>query len=676
MPAIRNQKQSDLFDLVFQRIPRRTGPSERLVLETGWLRNFMYFGGKQHFAIIGNTVTEVPAGEHEIRYKANFVQPLTMRAVAKLLNVRGEFEATPVSGSTYHRDCARLSDRVLDERRIETDYEQEKLLAYLIAATAGTSFYKCTWNPEDGDPKRFYWFSDSDHSILPPEAMTNDDRLFRDRNNQFDDYPSGAQNIEAVSPFQMHPDPVSKGKIKDCRWIAQVQYLPKDYVAEKYGIDEDDIEDEEHSPAMDRWEDSIALMAHGIAGPMFSNDQQMRERRRRVWLCQMWERPSRKHKKGRYCAVIPNLVLVDRDNPYAGDARGWLHLPFVKNDWLPMPLRFWGNGLVEQLTGIQFRYNQARAKKAEFEDVHGNASIFVPKGSGIPKDSIVKKPGVVWEYNSAYGKPDIGPVPQLPKEVSENASEALAEMKFLASQSEIDAGKFPGEMRSGAALRSIIAERDLVLGVTARNSLRSDRDVGRMILKLEQMFGSEQGLVKIRGSNGLYSIKTFRAADLSTDIRLIGRANPMETQDVEEARLLDFVQQGALQPATNPEHAQMMVKALKNKTAEEIVQDFTMHEEQQEEEIRRMRMNPTKYAEQPYPIMPYEDHAAHKRVMERLFTNLDEWDQIDPFTQSVLMRHWALHDSALQQIQQQMMAQLEAAKGTPGAQGQPSAPSR
>lgn len=668
--------ERDVLGLVEKRVPQRHSWSSRIALEAQCLKHLYFFGGKQHFAIIGGDIVEIPVEQHEIRYKHNMVRPAVLRAVAKVVQMQGRFDVAPDGPSTKHREIAATSNRVFDHARAATDYQDEKAMAYVWAATCGTSFLKITWDQERGVPDRFYHLSGADRAIVPPNYLTPDQRRDRDLAGLYDDFAPGEIDVEAVSLFQIYVDPHTKRSMSDARWCAQVQYVDREWIGETFGINPDEIDTEEPSSASSRFEDALALLHAGLGGAYAVGSDNEIQRKNRARLVQMWERPSRKHKRGRFVVVAGRKVLRDIDNPYCADQTGWTHLPFYKVDWVPMPGRFWGLSLVEDMTSPQVRYNESRARMAEFERVYGRPHTFVPKGSGIPTGQMTLKPGAVYEFNAALGTPVTGAMPQLPKEVALNAEVAAGEMRQAAAQSDIDSAALPGQMRSGAALRTMQRERDLPLDMTLLGALRVDRDAGRAMLALAKCFYDDERLLKIRGSNGTWSVKAFRASDLATDLRVLSGPGELESPDDAEMRLQTYIELGALQPATNPEDRQLVMKALKYRTTEEIVQDNTQHEERQEEEIRRMIANPKVYLDKPYPLMPFENHAAHMRVLERLFNNLDEMDTLSPEAQSVLVMHWEQHNQAQQAQIAQQLALVEQTKGTPGSKGAASQPSR
>ncbi len=645
------------------------------MFEQSWLRDLFFFGGKQRFSIIGSQIVEVPPEENEIIYKANFIKPAVLRAVVKIHSQQGRYGIAPESGSSRHREIARMSETVAKHLQTVTGYQREKLMALLWAANTGTSFLKNVYDPDAGDNQRFFWTGPQDKTVIPTKFLSPKDKQQRSQDGLFDDVPMGEVTCEAVPCFQVHPDPVSKGKLKDCRWISQLQWLPKAWVAEKFGLaSEEDLESDEYGNAANRWDDALALMAAGVQGQYCTWPVNERSRGSRTWLCQMWDRPSSKYKKGRFLVAAGNKILLDTDNPFVSDETGACTLPFVKIDWTQMPGRFWGISFVQDLISPQYRYNESRSRQAEYEDIFSRPVTLMPKGCGMAPSGMEIANARVYEINSGGGEPKFMTPPVLPASVKDNAAACVGEIRQLSSQSDMDASKLPGQLRSGLALNAMSKERDIALNLTGFNVLEADRDCGRQQLALAKLFYDTKRLVAMRGSNGEWAIKQFQGADLRNDLRILGEPGELETPDQFESRLMEFIQVGALQPQTNPEHAQIVLKALKFHSAEEALTDFTQHEERQEEENRRMVANFKAYLDKPYPVMPYEDDAAHMRVMERLFNNLDEWDKLDPMVQSVLMHHWEMHSRAKQAKQMQQLQMMQMAQNTPQPAGQASQP--
>lgn len=676
MSLVKGDRARGALEIFRKRLPYKQSTSDRIALEEGAIRELGFFAGKQHAALLGNQLVDVPPREHEIRYKANFVKPAVLRAVAKLMELAPKAAVAPPDGvgSARAREISRISEGVLRHIVEASNQRHEMFMVWLWAAINGTAFLKNVFDPEGGDPERFYWVSPEDKTVVPDQYLSAEDKRQRDAALLFDDLATGEVSCEACSLFQIYPDNHSRRGLDKCRWIFQVQYLDREFIAEKFGVDPDDIKTEPASGRMQRWEESLALMSTGTTTRFYNGIQSERERKDRAWFGQMWERRSKAYPKGRYVAIAGETVLRDNNNPYVGDPRGWCEIPFVKVDWTPMPGRFWGLSLVNDLMNPQFRYNESRSRMAEFERIHGRAAIFVPTGSGITPGMMTIQNGAVYEYNPAGGgKPEAAPAPQLPPEVAQNAATARSEIGQLSAQSDIEGSKMPGQLRSGQAWAAMQHEQDITLTVTTEGLLRAHRDCGRQSLAMAKMFYDAPRIAKYRGPSGDWAIMQFQSADLSTDVHILGEPGEIETTYAHDRRILEMAQ--ALPNLfADPKMQAGMLKALRFHTEAELVDDVLQHEAQQEEEMRRMIANFKAYLDQPFPVLPFEDDTAHKRVLLRTFTNLEEMDRLNNDQKAVLMAHWTMHDNQERGKQMQQLQMLQATQGTPGAPGKASQP--
>lgn len=675
MSAVKGERAREALDLFRKRLPQRNGGGERLVFERNWLFELGFFAGKQHAAMMGNTLVDVPPREHEIRYKANFIKPAVLRAVAKQMELAPRAAVAPPDGvgTARAREISRISYGLLQHANEASDFRHQVVMALLWAACNGTSFLKNDYNPEAGDPERFYHTEKGNRAIVPTEFLSPEEQRQRDVDGLFDDYSTGEVSSEACSCFGIYEDKLSRSGLDKCRWLFQVQYLDRAYIAERFGVDEDDIKVEADSGRMQRWEEALALMSTSTTSQYYTGVQTESERKDRCWFAQMWERRSKDYPKGRYIAIAGETVLVNGRNPYAGDLRGWCEIPFVKIDWVPMPGRFWGLSLVSDLMAPQFRYNASRSRSCEFEHIHGRAPIFVPRGCGIAPGAQTIQNGATYEYDPLVGKPEPGPAPQLPAEVSRNAAVSRGEISQLSSQSDIEGSKMPGQLRSGDAWSAMQHEQDITLTITTEGLLRAHRDSGRQFLAMMKLFYDEGRIAKYRGPSGEWAVVQFQRADLSTDVHILGEPGEIESTAAKDRRIMAYAQANLLDMA-DPKIRTSVLKALRFHTEAELVDDVLMHEAQQEEESRRMVANYQLYLDGVYPVLPFEDHAAHKRVLLRQFTDLEEMDKLNPDQKAVLMAHWTLHDRAEKQQQMEQLQMLQATQGTPGAAGKASQP--
>jgi hypothetical protein len=253
---------------------------------------------------------------------------------------------------------------------------------------------------------------------------------------------------------------------------------------------------------------------------------------------------------------------------------------------------------------------------------------------------------------------------------------ALKEMSLISSQTDPDMSKMPGQIRGAQGLRFMFEEKNKVLQPVARGLVRVNKDVGKQLLALAKTHYSEQRTIRYVGENNEFRTLDFTAADVNTDLRVVGEPDFFFSSATARMEIIDFVQAGALDPKMNPSDRLAVLKALAFNTADEAISDRVIDEENQARETQEMLLAPSMYP-QGYPTNEWDDHAAHIREMER-FLKSEDYRKAAPDAKAVAVRHYRMHKLQAQlAMEQQIKAQAamaDAVKGAPGGQGQPSAP--
>lgn len=668
--------ESEAINLIKLRVDPSGLRQERWRMQDGWYKNMCYFSGQQHFYLdngrIIDAITEIP--EHRVLYKVNLTRMAVNRAAAKVLNVNAKFVAVPQSGSARHKNIAETSEKLFNHIRAVTGWNDTKsMLGTMWAAICGSAFYRVVWDPLAGEPERFYLDAETKRPV-PTAMLTSEDVRTKERLLEFEDFASGEVRIDVDSPFAIHHDWSSRDDgVKGCQYMASRTFVDREIIAERWGVDPDDLTAEDTSAGITNYEEAIAFMANSMGMSPLNWSLPADKRGNRCILVDYWERPSARFKKGRRIVYGGQRVLHDGPNPYAGDRSGLLHLPWVKQDWAPHPGRFWGSSLVEDLTNPQHAVNDARSALLEFLRVFGRPPTYVWSNSGIDPTQMTIDPGGVYVISAMSKPPVFGGTPNLPTDVTNIGQLCQGDLNMIASQSDIDGSKLPSQLRSGDALRQMGEERDIALNVTTKLAVNATCDVGKMGLGLYQLFADKPRVLRYLTDNREFGFTDFTGADLSNDLIVLGEPSIMDTRASQLAELRDDIQVGAIDPVNNPEDRLLWIAARHYHTSDQAVQRKLANMKRQESETRRMILNPLQYGEVGYPVMPWEKHEEHIGVMEDFFLT-EEFDALPPETQAVLTMHWQAHMEFLQmQVAQEQQA-LQAQKGAPGEKGKASQP--
>lgn len=675
-----DSRESELLQLIEKRVGVHERRTERLVQEQEWLTRWAYWKGKQDFSIQnGRMWGPDPAqiNDFDVNYQVNFVRARTDVAVAKIMGVNASFAARPPGNRAEDRRRSEVSNKVFDHIRAQTDFEKHRLTAQQWAFICGSGILSIRWNPLIGEPERFY-FDDGRAKVVVPDAMlTQEQRDSKEQLGLYQDTFPGDLDVAVCSPFGFFQDTAARDKgIPGCHWVAERHFADIDRIAERFNVDPADIHPVEDDGGLTNYEEAIAFMSSGTGYGVMDFVRPEEKRGKRTLYIEMWQRPDSKNKKGlRLCYAGGKLLNAGKtDNPYVFDKSGWAHLPYVKVDHKPSPGQFWGASGVEDMIRPQFYLNKVRSSIIAFVDVHGQPATYVGENSNIDTDSMTSQTGRIYKIseNSAVGV-KVGPVPQMPAEVLQIMPLLKGDLDSVASQSEIDGGKLPGQLRSGSALKQVNDERFAGLSIPALESVRAMRDAGRIFLAIGQRYYTEPRLLKYQGDDEQWVVESFKGSDLVNDIVVVGDVDISSDANSSSQEMMDMVSAGVFNPQFDKETRVQIASGLNLKSSSEFVAHLLQAKKAAERAIQEMKRDPLKYGDQGYPVLPWQDHETEIGVLVE-FMYSPEFMTLDPGTQALITKYWHDHQQMLQQEQLQQLQMVEATKGAAATPGQASQP--
>lgn len=211
-----------------------------------------------------------------------------------------------------------------------------------------------------------------------------------------------------------------------------------------------------------------------------------------------WKLPSGpKADDGKHAIVLDNITLFEE--PYTLP-----YLPFVFWRWGVRPLGFWGQGIAEQLTGIQLEINKILRTIQVSMHLVSVPKIFIEASSKIVESHLNNKIGGIVKY---VGQPPIeGKLGSIPPDLFSHLDRLYARAYEVIGVSQLAAqATKPQGLNSGKALREFndieserfmsVAQRDETATLEAAKHLI---DLGKQI---NEEFGNYQ--VKTRGSSSM-----------------------------------------------------------------------------------------------------------------------------------------------------------------------------
>ena len=343
-----------------------------------------------------------------------------------------------------------------------------------------------------------------------------------------------------------------------------------------------------------------------------------------------YERPSRRHPKGYYCVKAGAVILEEAEElPCGGE------LPFVCIRSEPIPGRLWGAGLVSRIESLQRQLNYQRTKLTEMAALHANNKWAVAKGS-IKQSAITNKPAEVIEFNPALPPPRPIPPPPISPEFRQIADECMRYIYDLSGVSEITRGIVPSGISGRAA--GIMQEADAAKRQPmVREMAEALERLGRMVLMLWRDNMPMDVTIRTVGRNNRLEAMTFQAGNIrSTDVRIDMASMAIKHPTVQQERIMQGWERGMWGDPADPENLARVQRAMSMPGLESTM-DGESPEENYAREVAFLLMQG-----QPVPVHPWEDHAAHIRVLRRLLQTPDarrsSTDVLDLITKALATR--------------------------------------
>jgi hypothetical protein len=199
------------------------------------------------------------------------------------------------------------------------------------------------------------------------------------------------------------------------------------------------------------------IMDNDVKSDSYGNERNTSNEQ--IECVEAWHLPSGEGAEdGRHVICLDNVTLLDE--PYTKS-----YFPFVFLKWTDRLLGFWGQGLAEQLSGIQSEINKLLLQ-IKLQMTLATPKVFVEVGSKISKAHINNETWGIIEYSGT--KPDFHVPMTTSPEIFSHLDRLYRRAYEIAGVSELAAqSRKPGGLDSGRALREfhdIESERFMVIG--------------------------------------------------------------------------------------------------------------------------------------------------------------------------------------------------------------------
>lgn len=255
-----------------------------------------------------------------------------------------------------------------------------------------------------------------------------------------------------------------------------------------------------------------------------------------IKVVESWHLPSGPNSKdGKRLICIENCTLLSED--YNKN-----YFPFVFFRWSDRLVGFYGQGLAEELVGIQIEINKLLRNIQKAQHLMAIPRVYIENASQVNSNHLTNEIGSIIKYS---GQPPImGTNPVMPPEVYQHLENLYKKAFEITGISQLAAtAKKPGGLNSGVALREysdIESERFVTVGQRWEEMYM---DIARIMIDLSRdLYEDDKDLkVNVKGGKFLQTIK-WKDVDLQDD-QYIMRVFPSSLLPTTPAGKLSMVQE-------------------------------------------------------------------------------------------------------------------------------------
>ncbi len=594
----------------------------RKPFESQWLMNMNFYMGNQFCDIgYGGNVEEVDKQffwqEREI---FNHISPLVDVRLAKLGKIKPKTTVLPATNDEKDISAAKVSKKIIESVTSKLDLNHKIIEALQWSEICGTSFYKVTWNPNEGQ-------------IIAQDA---DKKPVR----------SGEVDISVCSPFEIYPDSFTCETLDSCQSIIHARAIDAKKVASDYGLQ---VEGENLSIySLDSTTVGFGGLGYSSAAPKISKGIKQNS----VLVLERYERPTKDYPFGRLTIVVGDNLVYDGELPYKLGSDYERDFPFVKQTSLNQVGSFWGVSVIDRLIPIQRAFNSVKNRKHEFMNRLTMGVLKVEDGSvdieNLEDEGVC--PGKILVYRQGSTAPEFLEGDNVSSSFSDEEEKLLAEFRSISGVKDFDYD-YASSNVSGVTLQLMLEQDELRLNNTAENMKRCVRKIAQDVLRLYKQFALIPRLARIVGDNGEIELFYFNSNDISSDdISLEATAELGESITQRRQMVFDLINAGLLNDSGNEMSDKMKVKALEllGLGVWENAQDTNeLHIKKADSENVKLlggkRVEPSQI----------DDHALHidRHIAFMLNGDYEKKLAVRPELESIFLAHINKHKSMLKEQQ-------------------------
>jgi hypothetical protein len=306
--------------------------------------NLAFYSGYQWTGWDGMRVFDVNVDDLPEQVVDNRIQPFIRTEIAKMTKTKPKYVGVPRTSTDQDISAAKYAELALDDTWKQQDLSRKLRMALLWARIAGAGFWKIWWDPSLGKRTPVLVYAE-DHPTSPGKLVRGQygDPWPADQPTPPEMGPTiqtevatGDICVEPRSFFHLFPSPnCGEEGIEGADWVAEEAVYSRHWMRQHFP---------DHAEAVQYDADPQPGMLEGRL-PTAGLVPTTTEKGKGVRLREFWS-------KDEHVVWSPGgQVLLQEKNPYP-----WL--PYVMFRGLPMPGRFWPDGMATSLRPQQIHSEQ------------------------------------------------------------------------------------------------------------------------------------------------------------------------------------------------------------------------------------------------------------------------------------------------------------------------------
>jgi hypothetical protein len=319
---------------------------------------------------------------------------------------------------------------------------------------------------------------------------------------------------ELISPFSIRYNPEAKSKEEATEYY--IGYLmPRATACKKWDLDEEDLKggvDDE----LEEIDDLIANAAGAteLLGMTSLAGDRHESIGARVLVIEYYAKQCEDYKEGRHWIVVNKLMATEEEPLPEG-----FWPPVVEIEDVPVPGDPHAMGLLGQVVPLNREYNSKNGKIAEHDVMMAMGGKWIvsmaDKDLKITSDPARSCESKGYDNNKAAraGEDEFAARGRV-----QGARAHPARSADRRGMNDVGLGQKPEGVSSGRGFLVLQEAVDSVLTPTLFNCENGFQEIGRRMLVLARKYYREERILKVRGHNGKWEIRSFMGADLGDSI--------------------------------------------------------------------------------------------------------------------------------------------------------------